>query len=66
MKHPSEYTTVPFHGFKVMQVDPGTDIKDERSGETITVDDESSAVKGNIIFCTEKTFNALKAKTKTL
>lgn len=62
MPHPSEYSTVPFGSMHVMQVDVGTKVTDERSGETITVDDETTAVKGRVIFCTEKTYNALKAR----
>jgi hypothetical protein len=46
----------------VMQVDGGTDIKDERTGEVITVDDNTCAVKGRVIFCTAKIYDALKAQ----
>lgn len=60
MRHPSEYTTMPMGGLHVMQVDPGTVI--ERTGETITVDDETTAVKGRVVFCTEKVFEALKTQ----
>ncbi len=61
MRHPSEYTTVPFGALHVMQVDAGTVITDERTGQTITVDDETAAVKGNVMFLTEAKFEALKA-----
>lgn len=46
----------------VMEVDAGTKITDERSGETITVDDETCAVKGRVIFCTKRTYDAFKAR----
>jgi hypothetical protein len=48
----------------VMQVDAGTTITDERSGEAITVDDETVAVKGRVIFCTERTFEALRRRVE--
>lgn len=63
-KHPSEYATVPLGAMHVMQVDLGTVITDERSGQSVTVDDENSAVKGRVIFCTEKTFDTLKSKIR--
>lgn len=64
MKHPSEYTTVPLLGVHVMPVDAGTTITDERTSEQITVDDETCAVKGSVIFCTQKTYDAIKASVK--
>jgi len=60
--HPSTYSTVPFGAMSIMEVDAGTVVSDERSGETITVDDETSAVKGRVIFCTKKTYEAFKAR----
>lgn len=61
-RHPSTYTTMPFGAMHVMEVDAGTQVTDERSGETITVDDETSAVKGRVIFCTKRTYDAFKAR----
>jgi hypothetical protein len=61
MRHPSLYSTVPFGALRVMQVDPGTVIKDERSGQEITVTDDTVAFKGPVCFCTKKVFDALKA-----
>lgn len=61
-RHPSEYSTVPLGSMHVMQVDVGTNVTDERSGETITVDDETIAVKGRVIFCTERQYEAIKAR----
>jgi len=63
MRHPSEYTTVPFGAMHVMEVDAGTVIKDERSGEEITVDDNTVAVKGSVMWCTAKTVAAIAART---
>lgn len=60
MRHPKEYTTEPFGALRVMTVDAGTVITDERSGQSITVDDETAAVKGNVMFCTEKTTQKLR------
>lgn len=60
MKHPSEYATVPFNGMRVMVVDAGTVIKDERTGAEITVTDNAAAAKGGTIFCTQSIFDALK------
>lgn len=62
MTHPSFYSTVPFVGLRVMEVDPGTKIKDERTGVEHTVDDETFVMKGNVCFCTKKTFDALRAR----
>jgi hypothetical protein len=58
--HPSNYTTVPFGAMRVMEVDPGTVIKDERSGEEITVDDETIAVKGAVIWCTKRVVDQIR------
>lgn len=62
MKSPSEYFTEAFGSMRVMEVDAGTVIKDERSGEAITVDDETVAVKGRVMFCTRKVFDKLKSE----
>lgn len=61
MRHPSEYSTVPFGATRVMVVDAGTVIKDDRSGQEVTITDQTACSKGNVIFCTEATFEALKA-----
>lgn len=53
-------TTVPFGAMHVMAVEPGTVITDERTGQKITVDDRTAAVKGSVIWCTEATFERLK------
>lgn len=60
MKSPSEYTTTPFLGMHVMQVDPGTVITDERTGMEATVEEDTFVTKGNVIFCTQKFFDKLK------
>lgn len=60
MTHPAFYKTVPFGALRVMQVDPGTVVKDERSGQEITVEDDTAAFKGNVMFCTKKVFDKLR------
>lgn len=60
MKNPIEYATTPFLGMHVMQVDPGTVITDERTGQEATVEDDTFVTKGNVIFCTKKIFDRLK------
>ena len=60
MTHPAFYKTVPFNGLQIMQVDPGTVVKDERSGEEVTVTDDTVAVKGRVMFCTKRIFDRLK------
>lgn len=62
MRRPSKYSTVPFNGLHVMVVDAGTAITDERSGQTIIVDDSSAARKGEVLYCTQTIFDALKAR----
>lgn len=62
MTHPAFYQTVPFNGLHVMEVDPGTVVTDERTGQKITVDDETMAVKGSVCFVTKKVFEAIKAR----
>ena len=61
MKHPSAYTTIPFEGYHVMIVDSGTKVKDERSGEELEVTDTSIARKGTLIWCTQASFDQLRA-----
>jgi hypothetical protein len=60
VRHPSEYTTVPLGSLHVMAVDVGTVITDERTGQKVTIDDNTHCRKGSVIFCTSKTFDALK------
>ena len=60
MRSPSEYFAVAFKGFHVMDVDAGTVVTDERTGDKITVDDETVAVKGTVMFCTKRIFDRLK------
>ena len=62
MNHPMNYTTTPWGGMRIMCVDIGTVIKDERTGQEIKVDDETMATKGNVAFVTEKVFEAIKAR----
>ena len=62
MKHPADYSTVPLLGLHVMAVDAGTVVTDERTDQKVTIDDNTSCRKGNVVFCTEKTFEALKAR----
>ena len=45
-----------------MEVDAGTVVKDERSGDEITVDDNTVAVKGTVMWCTAKTVEKKKKK----
>ena len=45
-----------------MVVDAGTVIKDERSGEEVTVDDKTAARKGALVYCTKPVYDALKAQ----
>lgn len=52
----------PFFCLEVREVDPGTVITDERTGLKATVEDNTFVTKGNVIFCTQKTFDALKEK----
>lgn len=65
MRSPSEYFTEAFGAMHLMKVDPGTVVKDERTGDEITVDDETVAVKGRVMFCTEKVFDKLKQEFPT-
>ena len=60
MTHPAFYTTEPFGSMHVMAVDPGTVIKDERSGESVTIDEQTFAVKGRVIWCTHTTADRLR------
>ena len=60
MRHPSEYTTTPFHGLQIMVVDAGTVIKDERSGQEATITDSSYTIKGRLMYCTQPVFDKLK------
>lgn len=64
-KHPSEYFTEAFGSMHVMEVDAGTVVTDERTGDKITVNDETVAVKGRVMFCTKKVFDKLKEEVPT-
>lgn len=64
MRNPIEYNTTPFHGLNIMVVDPGTVIKDERTEREETVTENSAVQKGSVVYCTQKTFDALKAQSK--
>lgn len=65
MKHPSQYSTIPFNGLHVMFVDAGTVIKDQISGEEVTVTDTTCATKGSVVYVTKPVFDALKANVPT-
>lgn len=62
MRHPSEYTTTPFGGLHVMQVDAGTVVTDERTGQSVTIDNETAVRKGNLVYCTSNIYEAIKAR----
>jgi hypothetical protein len=64
MKNPNIYATTPFHGMHVMVVDGGTVVRDERSGEEVTVDDKTVAAKGPVLYCTQPVFDAMKARVE--
>ncbi len=66
MKSPGFYATTPFNGMHVMVVDDGTVVRDERSGEEVTVDDKTVAAKGAVLYCTQSVFDALKAHAAQL
>lgn len=63
MRSPATYSTTAFGGVRVMVVDAGTVVRDERTGEEIVVDDATAAGKGGVIYCTQKIFDDLKART---
>lgn len=65
MRSPIHYSTVPFGGLRVMEVDDGTVIKDERSGKEFTVTDSETVFKGNVMFCTKKVFDRIKEEVPT-
>lgn len=60
MRSPSEYSTVPWNGLHVMEVDAGTVITDERTGKKFTVSDGETVFKGRVMFCTKRMFDWLK------
>lgn len=62
--HPAFYRTEPMGAMRVMAVDPGTVIKDERSGDSVTIDDQTFAVKGRVMWCTHTTAERLRASIK--
>jgi hypothetical protein len=47
-------------GLRVTQVEAGTMIRDERTGQKIAVTDDTCVRKGDTILCTERTFDALR------
>lgn len=54
------YETVSWNGLHVMVVDPNTEIKDEKSGESATITDNTYVIKGKVVFCTENFFKRLQ------
>jgi hypothetical protein len=63
MRSPATYSATALGGVHVMVVDAGTAVRDERSGQVIVVDDATAARKGSVIYCTQKIFDELKART---
>ena len=51
----------PFGGLTVYQVDPGTEIEDPDTGETLTVDDGSVVTLRGKIYVTPKMFADIEA-----
>lgn len=64
MRNPILNNASPFNGVKVMEVEPGTVIKDERSGKSKTVTDDTVVFKGNVMFCTKPMVDRLKREVK--
>jgi hypothetical protein len=62
MRDPSEYSTVPWNGLHVMEVDAGTVITDERTRQKFIVTDDETVFKGSVMFCTKRIFDRLKEK----
>lgn len=56
--------TIPFGAFHIMQVDPGSKVTDERTGQEIIVDDDTCAVKGRVIFCTKRAYDLMILATE--
>ena len=46
---------------QIIPVDPGTTLRDPDTGDEAMVDDEHFVVRGNTMWVTHKTFEALKA-----
>lgn len=53
-----------FSGVNVMEVDSGTVIKDERTGKSETVTDDTVVFKGRAMFCTKPMVDRLKREVK--
>lgn len=49
-----------FGGVQFREVSSGTVIKDDRTGQEVTVDDNTAAFRGNVFYCTAKTVQALR------
>ncbi len=59
------WMTTPLGTMHVMQVETGTSVKDERTGDEIIVDDNTCAIKGRVIFCTERVYENLKTHVRS-
>jgi hypothetical protein len=57
----SHYDTLPLGGFHVIVVEAGTTVTDERSGDEAVITDTSCCTKGDLLYCTQAVFDALKA-----
>lgn len=56
------FAFAPGFGMKVVEVEPGTVITDDATGDQVTITDEMAAALAGTIYCTPATYEALKAK----
>jgi len=52
---------IPFSGLELIQVEPGTVIKDDKTGAQYTVTDDMSVYHGTKMYMTQKVYEQLKA-----
>lgn len=52
-----------FGSIRIVCVEPGTVIKDESTGEEVTVDEEHVVRKGLVFYVTQTQYDAIKART---
>lgn len=47
---------------RIVVVKPGTEIANERTGETATVSDSTAVTKRGALYCTQTAYEAIKAR----
>lgn len=62
MKHPADFETIPCGAAHIVICEAGTTVRNDRTGEEILIDDDTFALKGSVIFCTQAVVDRMRIK----